>query len=160
MRSTSARIPLNSDAIVVEILVPISSSFRTSTCWCSWVPCVSRSSDPNSWRSLSISCLRFFSKAVLMPTRKVSDSFVNSSLLVIIVCTVGAVVLFPEISCRDVVGVASAMGGDSPGSDSSRDVVNSSDSSSEGINSNLGGLWSTCWAFVCLATFGVPASFW
>ena len=43
----------------------------------------------------------------------------------------GAVGLLSVISFRDVVGIASVMGGNSPDSDSSREVARASDSSSD-----------------------------
>ena len=48
-----------------------------------------------------------------------------------VVVTVGAVGLLSVISFRDVVGVASVMGGVSPDSDSSQEVARASDSSSD-----------------------------
>ena len=160
MRSTSARIPISSDAIVAEILVPISSSFRMGTCWCSSFPWACRSSDPSNRRNLLSSDSQFFSKAAFTPNRIFSKSFLKNSSFTDVVDTVGTIGLLVAIGCHDIVGVASSTGGASSDSTSSLDIVRSSDSSSDSITSNLGGLWSTWRASELRTMFVVPSSFW
>ena len=159
MRSMSARIPVSSDAIVEEILVPISSSLVRSTCWCSRVPWVCRSVDSSMERSVFLSFSREFSIRAFTPCSILSESLMRNSSFVGAVGTVVAVALLLARGSRDVVGVASA-GGASSGSTSSLEVAELSDASSDSISSNLGGFWSTWCVFACLATFGAPSSFW
>ena len=159
MRSMSARIPVSSDAMVVKILVPISSSLVRSTCWCSRVPLVCRSVDSSIEHSVFLSFSREFSIRAFTPCSILSESLIRRSSLVGAVGTVVAVVLLLARGSHDVVGIASA-GGASSDSTSSLEVARLSDASSDSMSSNLGGFWSTWCVFACLATLGAPSSFW
>ena len=118
-----AHIPMSSDVIIEEILVPISSSFRMSTCWCSSFPWACHSSDPSNRCIMLSSDSRFLSKAVFTPNRIFSESFLKNLSFTEVVDTVGTVGLLVAIGCHDVVGIASSTGGASSDSSSSLDVV-------------------------------------
>ena len=142
---------------LVQITCQHSDSLTAS---CSSFPWACRSSDPsNRWNLLS-SDSWFLSKAVFTPNRIFSESFLKNSSFADIVDTVGTVGLLAVIGCHNVVGVTSSTGGVSSDSTSSLDIVQSSDSSSDSITSNLGGLWSTWWASELHAMFVAPSSFW
>jgi len=105
IRSMSARITMSSDAIIEEILVPISSSFQTSTCWCSSFPWACCSSDPSNRQNVLSSDSRFFSKAAFTPNRIFSESFLKNLSFTDVVDTVGTVGLLVAKAVQQVTSM-------------------------------------------------------